>query len=243
MSEPITLYVVPASHPCIAVETALQLKQLEYRRVDLMFGVSNITQMLRFRGRTVPGLTIGSRTVHGSRAILRALDELAPDPSLLPADPGQRAAVDQADEWGDLVLQEHTRWIALTAAGNKPAALRSFFDGYRLPKPPVWALKHARLAIGAEGRLLGHTPRRIRDEYLPGLPSLIDHADQLIAEGVIGGPEPNVADLQIASSIRLLLNLEDLREAIEPRPCAQLARRLIPTYAGTIPSGAINSPF
>ena len=32
----LTLYVVPASHPCAAVELALERKGLAYRRVDLL---------------------------------------------------------------------------------------------------------------------------------------------------------------------------------------------------------------
>jgi len=30
------LYAVPASHPCAAVERALQLKQVAYRRVEMI---------------------------------------------------------------------------------------------------------------------------------------------------------------------------------------------------------------
>ncbi len=35
MPEPITLYAVHGSHPCLTVEAALKLKGLPYRRVDL----------------------------------------------------------------------------------------------------------------------------------------------------------------------------------------------------------------
>ena len=52
-------------------------------------------------------------------------------------------------------------------------------------------------------------------------PALLDRVDALIAEGVIGGHDYNVADFQIATSVRLLMTLEDLRGAIEPRPAAR----------------------
>jgi glutathione S-transferase len=238
----LTLYVVPASHPCVAVMKALELKGLEYKRVDMMFGVSAPLQYLRFGLRTVPGLTIGRQKVCGSRAIMRALDGLQPEPSLVPADPELLAKVNAADEWGDLVMQEHVRWIALTAVGAAPEEFPTFMEGYDVPALPSWSLKAAPYLTRVEGRLLGHTSDRIRDEYLPALPALIDRVDELIAEGVIGGV-PNVADLQILSSVRLLLNLGDLAPDIADRPCGVRARELFPDYPGRAPAGAIANPF
>jgi glutathione S-transferase len=56
---------------------------------------------------------------------------------------------------------------------------------------------------------------------------------------VIGGETPNAADLQIAGSVRLLLTLADLRDAIDARPAGRLARRLIPRYPGDVPAGTL----
>jgi glutathione S-transferase len=225
------------------VEAGLALKGLDYRRVDLMFGLSAAQQMLRFGRRTVPGLMVGRQKVVGSRLILRTIDGLSPDPPLVPHDPEHRAAVDAADEWGDAVLQEHVRWIALSAVARCPEALPSFLEGYQVPTLPAWAAKHARIGVQIEGRLLGHTPSTIRDQYLPALPGNLDRVDRLIADGVIGNDLVNVADLQIASSVRLLLNFEDLRDHIEARPCGGLARRLIAKYPGSAPKGCLQSPF
>ncbi len=243
MPEPLTLYVVPASHPCVAVMKALELKGLAYERVDFMFGVSMPMQLARFGKRTVPGLAIGRQKVAGSRAIMRALEGLEPSPPLVPADPQLRAAVTEAEEWGDLTLQEHTRWIALTAVGLAPRAFPSFLAGYDVPSIPGWSLGGAKYAIQAEGRILGHTPKRIHAEYLPALPADLDHVDALIADGVIGGEQPNVADLQILSSVRLLLNLGDLEPDIAARPCGQRARELFPDYPGHVPPGTFTSPL
>ena len=243
MTEPITLYVVPASHPCVAVMAGLELKGLDYERKDLMFGASNVHQMLRFGARTVPGMTIGRQKVSGSRLILRAIDGLKPDPPLVPADPEHKAAVDEADEWGDLVLQEQVRWILLQATKKAPEALVSFMEGYDVPTVPEWVLKRAGLGVDVEMRLLGYSAAQVQNEWTPALPGHIDYVDSLIEEGVIGGDQPNVADLQISATVRMLLNLEDLRPAIEDRPAGKLARRLIPDYPGHLPSGALTSPF
>ena len=45
------------------------------------------------------------------------------------------------------------------------------------------------------------------------VPEVLDHVDELIADGVIGGEEPNAADFQIASSVRALLTVPDLEPA------------------------------
>jgi glutathione S-transferase len=244
VTAPAILYAVPASHPCAAVEEGLRLKQIAYQRRDQMFGLSPFQQLARFGARTVPALDIDGQKVVGSRLCLRTIDGMVPDPPLVPAEADHRRAVDEADRWGDVVLQEHVRWITLTAVAAKPDSAQSFMAGSSLPELPDWALRNtAGLLFGAEQRILGHPPHRVRDEYLPALPGHLDHVDRLIADEVIGAPRPTVADLQLGSSIRLLLTLDDLRPAIEERPCGRLARRLFPHYPGRVPAGAIASPL
>ena len=53
---------------------------------------------------------------------------------------------------------------------------------------------------------------------------------------MIGGPSPNAADFQIATSIRVLLLFDDLRPLIDDRPAARYARSLVPDYVGHIPA-------
>ena len=60
----------------------------------------------------------------------------------------------------------------------------------------------------------------------------LDEVDRLLAEGVIGGPEPNAADFQVATSVRLALCFDDLRERVDARPAGAFARRLCPDYPG-----------
>ncbi len=72
-----------------------------------------------------------------------------------------------------------------------------------------------------------------------GLPAQLDRVDRLIADGVIGGPEPNAADFQIAATLRVLMNYEDLAPAFEGRPAAALATRLLPEYPTMVPAGFV----
>ena len=191
----------------------------------------------------MPGLTVGSQKVSGSRLILRALEGLEPEPPLVPADPELRAAVDQADLWGDEVLQHQVRWIAVDAIRREPSVALAY-GSKSAPPLPAGAIPGATKALfTTEMKLLGQSPDQVRDEYLPALPGHLDHVDALIADGVLGGEQVNVADCQVAGSIRLLQTFEDLREGIDARPCGALARRLLPGYDGSMPRGVIDSPL
>ena len=64
---------------------------------------------------------------------------------------------------------------------------------------------------------------------------MLQRIDDWIAEGVLGGGELNAADLQIGTSVRLLMTLQDLREPIAARPAGALALRVAPEYPGDAP--------
>ena len=64
---------------------------------------------------------------------------------------------------------------------------------------------------------------------------MLDKVDAWIESGVLNGEVLNAADFQIAPSIGLMMTLDDLRPAIENRPAAKLARRLVPNYPGKMP--------
>src|SRR3954468_17117590 len=110
------LYVIPGSHPCAAVEAALDLKGLHYERVDLLPGMSAGLQLARFGRPTVPGLVVDGYKVSGSRLIMRTLDGLKAEPRLYPDDP----AVDEAERWGDDELQSVVRIISVYALSKRP---------------------------------------------------------------------------------------------------------------------------
>ena len=57
---------------------------------------------------------------------------------------------------------------------------------------------------------------------LATLPGLLDRIDGWIADGVLGGAEPNVADYQVATSLALLASHDDLRPLIAARPAGRL---------------------
>ena len=163
----LTLHVLPPSHPCMTAEAALRLKGLEFERVDLHAGEHN-AEMERIYGegnRTVPGLLIDGEPVHGSRAILARLEELAPEPPLYPEPIAD--AVREAERWGDEELQDLGRRLPWGALHFRPEAMGTFGGGgaarpgrHRLRDPLVRARRWKYHGITAE---------RLADD-LAGLP-------------------------------------------------------------------------
>jgi glutathione S-transferase len=228
------LYVIPGSHPSVAAELMLQHKGLPYRRRDLVTVVHiPILKAMGFPGRTVPALRSDGRKVQGTRDISRFLDEVKPAPPLFPADAERRRAVEEAERWGDEQLQSVPRRIAWYALGRDRSSIREFLEGYKLGLPTSVAAATAAPIIWAEQKINKATAAAVQAD-LARLPELLDHVDELIAEGVIGGEEPNAADYQIATSVRLLMVFDQLRPLIEGRPAGELALRVVPAYQGHI---------
>ena len=189
-----------------------------------------------FPGPTVPAVRFDDGTrVQTTRKLSRVLDRMVPEPALFPDDPEKRAAVEEAERWGDEVYQPVPRRLAYNALARDRSVLASFMDGRPLLGVPPKA------AVATAGPLLamGARVNKSTDDSgaadLAALPGMIDRVDALLEDGTIGGEEPNAADFQIAATTRLLLNFDDVRPAIEGRPAAAHATRLLPQYPGRVP--------
>jgi glutathione S-transferase len=230
----IVLHLLPPSHPCMAVEAALKLKGLSYERVELQPG-PHVDEMARVYGEgrtTVPGVLIGDDAVHGSNTILERLEALAPEPSLYPADLGD--AVAAAACWGDEELQDLGRRLPWGALHFRPEAMGTFAGAGPLdPAGTDFAMRFVR----GSWKYHGITAVRLADD-LAALPGLLDRVDALAADGVIGGQAPTAADLQIGSTLSVLLTLGDLRPLIEGRPAERVARAWFEDRPGRVPAGA-----
>jgi glutathione S-transferase len=238
---PHTLYVIHGSHPCATAERALQLKGQPYRIVEHPPMVHVPLQWRRFRRPTVPGLVLGNgEKISGSVPILRRLEQLVPDPPLYPADPGARARVEEAERWGDEILQETPRRLFWAGLVRRPDAIVSYGEGSRL-KLPAAVQRAITPAIARLGVRWDHAAAANARREHASIQSHIDRIDGLIDEGVIGGEQPNAADLQIAPSIRLLGTMADVRPLLEGRPAWALVQRLFPKYPGELPAGALSA--
>jgi glutathione S-transferase len=229
------LYVIPASHPSIAAQLMLEHKGIPYKRTDLLPVISKgVLRAVGFHGITVPALKIEGEKVQGSRPIARQLDRLRPEPPLLPTDPEQRAAVEAAERFGDEELQHPIRQILWWGMKKDRAPLRSYSEGARLGAPLGLLMKTAAPVVALAARFNEASDENAR-QALAALPTMLDKVDAWVESGVLNGEQLNAADFQIAPSIGLAMTLDDLRPAIEGRPAAQLARRLVPNYPGKMP--------
>jgi glutathione S-transferase len=229
------LYVIPASHPAIAAQLMLERKGIDYKRTDLLPVISKAAlRAVGFPRQTVPALKIDGNKVQGSRQIARELERLRPEPPLFPADPEKRAAVEEAERFGDEELQHPIRQILWWTLKHDKAPLRSYSEGAKIGLPIGLAMKTAAPIVALSARFNESSDENTRAD-LAALPALLDRVDELIAAGVLNGDELNAADFQIAPSIGLALTLDDLRSAIEGRPAGALAQRLVPDYPGRTP--------
>ncbi len=234
-----TLYALPGSHPCAAVETALQMKSIPYRRVDMLPLAQLAAGPVLYRGITVPGMRLDGSKIVGSRAIMRRLDQIQPEPPLLPAQDAARARVLEAERWGDEVLQSAVRRLLDAGFVRAPRAMEGYAADAHLPLPaasmrPLMPLTARLMALRNSA---GEAPVR---SDLAALPRHLEKIEQWIETGDLGGDPPNAADLQIGSSIRLLASIADLQPLIEAHPrVAALTRYFASPQAGEIPAGTL----
>jgi glutathione S-transferase len=213
----------------------LDRKGIAYKRTDLIPVVSKgVLRAAGFSRVTVPALKIDGEKIQGSREISRALDRLVPDPPLFPADPDRRAAVEDAERFGDEELQHPIRQLLWWGFKRQKDNLRAYSEGANLGIPIGLAIKTGGPLVALSARFNEATDANAR-AALAALPDLLDRVDAYVADGTIGGEEPNAADFQIATSIGLALTLDDLKPLIEPRPATALAHRIVPEYPGHMP--------
>ena len=233
------LYVIPGSHPSRTARLMLEHKGISYKRRDLIPVVSKgVLRAVGFPRNTVPALKIEGERIQGSREIARALDKIEADPPLFPADPAARAAVEEAETFGDEVLQPVARRVLWNSLRRDKSPLRSYSAGARLGVPVGLAVKTAAPIVALSARFNEASDENVEAD-LQALPEILQRIDDWIAAGVIGNEQPNAADFQLATSLRLIMTLEDVRPAIEPRPAGQLANRIDPNYPGQVPAGTI----
>ena len=212
----------------------LEYKRLPYQRVDLIPTVHMaFLRAAGFQQPTVPAMRIDGRRVQGSLEVSRELDRLRPEPPLFPRTTEGRSAVEEAERWGEAIFQPVPRRLAWWGIRKDRSALRSFAEGANLHVPLGLAVRTAGPIIWWELRTHGASEEVVRED-LRTLPTALDRIDGWIERGTIGGSEPNAADFQISTSVRLLMSLDDLRPLCESRPAGELAKKVVPSFPGRI---------
>src|SRR5215210_4921032 len=176
-----TLYGIPSSHPTLAGQLMLEHKGVEYRRFDLVAGAHRpILRALGFSGKTVPAIKLDGAKLQGTTEIALALDALIPEKPLFPRDPERRRAVEQAEAWGNEVLQPVPRRLVWNGLGHDRSELATYLEGAKLGIPTSIA---ARMAppIAMVARRLNHASDDAAARDLAALPGMLDRVDDLIA--------------------------------------------------------------
>lgn len=237
---PAKLYAVHGSHPCRAAARALRMKGIDYKVVELLPPTHVVVQQLKFRKRTVPAVRFADgEKVVGSVAIMRRLEEMQPEPPLYPA--ARREAIEEAERWGEQVLQPLARRVLWTALKHHPASIPSFQEGSRLPALPAPVIRAiAPVITRVEQRILNSATDETAARDAREIPAHLDRIDAWLADGTLNASQPTAADLQIATSLRLLLALEDVAAIADPRPAGRYARELFPDQAGHVPAGVVS---
>jgi glutathione S-transferase len=228
------IYGLLPSHPTHTARLMVEHKGIDHEMVWLLPGMHPFLIRTRgFRGNTVPGMKLDGRKVQRTREISRVLEEAKPDPPLFPSDPAKRLEVEDAERWGDEALQSVPRRIYRWIGVNRPAFREQLAEDVGVPAPKLAATLNAPVArnlakrVGADDAGAKAT--------LGLLPSHLDKVERLLDAGTIGGDQPNAADLQIVTSVRTLLCLEDLAPLIGDRPAARWAMKLMPEFPGEFP--------
>lgn len=230
-----TLFGIPSSHPSLTGQLMLEHKGVEYRRIDLVAGPHRlILRALGFPGKTVPAVKVDGAKLQGTTDIALALDALVPESPLFPREPERRREVEEAEAWGNEVLQPVPRRLVWNGLGRDRSELATYLEGARLGIPTHIAARTAP-PIAMVARRLNKATDEAAARDLAALPGMLDRVDELIDRGVIGGAERNAADYQIATSISLLLTMDDLRPMIENRPAGRLAREVVKHQPGHLP--------
>jgi glutathione S-transferase len=231
------LYGIPGSHNVAVGEAMIRHKGIDYQRRDLVPGAHLllVRRVLGFSGGTVPAVRAGDRRFHGTREISRGLEELRPDPPLFPANAEARRAVEDAERWGEDVMQPISRHLFWGAAKRDLGGMASYLDDAKLGFPTALVKPKPSIApvVLLVAKIDGATDEAVRTD-LTRVRGALEHADELIDADVIGGAEPTAADFQIGGQVRALLGLADLRPVVERYQIAELARRLLPDYKGSL---------
>lgn len=234
INEPITLHVVPSSHPCMTVRAGLEHKGLEYEETMLLPGNQDgVLEGIYGEGKTtVPGIVVGETPVHTSVEILRFLDSEIPENPLYPE--SIASEVQAAEVWGDQTFQDLGRRVPFGALHFRPGSMGSFAGAGELDPAGT---DHAMKYLHGIWKYMGLTAGRLIED-LAGLPMNVKKIEEFADQGLLDGDQPTAADFQIGSTVRVLMTVGDVKPMFDGSAAERIAMRYFPEYDGNVPAGA-----
>lgn len=231
-----TLFVIPGSHPARAAQLMLEAKGVPYRRIDLVPVLSKgIVRAAGFPAATVPAMRLSGKKIQGTNTIAAELDRLNPANPLFPEDPEKRAKVVEVANWADDDLQQLARRMIWGILTRSRSSIKSFLEGAKVGLPvSVAAMTAPPLAFAAK-RMNEATDENLQKDF-QDLPAVAEKIRELLNSGVIGSEPLNVADYQVATSVRLMMCMDDLRPYFQGKPAGEHAMWICPEYNGYAPA-------
>jgi hypothetical protein len=130
------------------------------------------------------------------------------------------------------------RRIVFAAVLRDPSSLRRSGDDGRMGYLLYRHTRVRKLIAPRIGQLIFAASPAQDDELLTELSTMLDRIDAWIADGVLNGPQLNVADFMVAPSLALILYRPDVIPLFEGRPALELVDRLLPEPDALVPAAA-----
>ena len=218
-----TLYAIPGSHAVRTGELMLEHKGIAFRRVNFPPGPHRVlVRVLGFKGDRVPAVKFADgRRAQGTRELPRVLDELVPEPRLVPDDP--RAL--EAEVWADEVLQQWARRMVASTGARNPDALSGRGADGRLGVLLSRNDVGRRVVAGAVLVVFRAYKQQQRDDR-KRTGEILDQVDAWIGEGVLNGEQLRSPDFAVASSLALAEYIVALKPELQRRPLMALMDRV-----------------
>ncbi len=218
-----TLYAIPGSHAVRTGELMLEHKGIPFRRVNFPPGPHRVlVRLFGFKGDRVPAVKFeDGRRAQGTRELPRVLDELVPEPRLVPDDP--RAL--EAEVWADDVLQQWARRMVASAGAADPDALAGRGAEGRLGYLLTRRDRPRRYVGRAVLVVFRASKEQLRDDR-SRTGEILDRVDAWIGEGVLNGEELRSPDFAVASSLALVEYILALQPELRRRPLGELLDRV-----------------
>jgi glutathione S-transferase len=207
------LYDWAPSPFCIKVRAILDHKRLRYRRVPVL-GRAIVDVRRRGGIGKVPALDIDGTLVTDSTDIAHALERLAPEPAILPADARSRALCHALEDWADEALYFiglYFQWVDPRGAAMVPAAFGPSVLG---------RVAHRWFRHIVVGQVRGQgTARKPAARVRADLDRALDAIDALLADApFLLGDAPLLCDFALLGQLLYLSRPPTSAEALRAHP-------------------------
>ncbi|MBI2565531.1 MAG: glutathione S-transferase family protein [Candidatus Schekmanbacteria bacterium] len=182
---------------CVKVHLALKYKRLPYEVVDVhnRFLLGRITP----RGR-LPAADVGGERVVDSSDIVAALERLAPDPPLYPAESLLRARAQVYEDWADEVLYPYVLYWRWLIEPPHPTRAFAFLPIFLRPAAIAYYRHTVQQRLRYQGT--GTKPESVvRNEIAAELAALSALLAGAGGPFLLGTAEPTIADIAVFAQI------------------------------------------